>query len=50
MQRNYDFQIKGSKADVLIKDGSIEYTRGTIDDNLIGENQLTFKMTSEPEG
>ena len=24
--------------------------RGIIDDNLIGKNQLTFKMTSEPEG
>ena len=24
--------------------------RGTTDDNLIGENQLTFEMTSEPEG
>ena len=32
MQRNYDFQNKGPEADVLIKDGSIEYTRGTIDD------------------
>ena len=50
MQRNYAFQEKGSEAMILSGMDKLNSLRGTIDDNLIGENQLTFEMTSEPEG
>ena len=43
MQWNYDFQNKGSEADALIKDGSIEYTRGTIDDTQFGREPAHVK-------
>ena len=38
MQRNCDFQIKGSEANALNKDGMLSRLRDTINGNLIGRD------------
>ena len=49
MQRNYEFQDKGSEAMLLLGMDKLNSLRGTNDDDLIVEIQLMLKMMSEPE-
>ena len=44
------YKAKDQKQTLWSRMDKFNRLRGTIDDNLIGENQLMFKMTSEPEG
>ena len=44
------YKAKDQKQTLRSRMDKFNILRGTIDDNLIGENQPTFEMTSEPEG
>ena len=50
MQKNYDFQIKGSEAMLRLGMDKLSSLRGTIGGNLIGQEPAHIQMTSEPEG
>ena len=44
------YKAKDQKQTLWSRMDKFNRHRGTINDNLIGENQLTFQMTSKPEG
>ena len=44
------YKAKDQKQTLSSRMDKFNRLRGTIDGNLIGENQLMFKMTSEPTG
>ena len=51
LQRNYEFQDKGSEAMLWLGLDKLNSRRGTIDGKIwLVEIQLMFKMTSESEG
>ena len=44
------YKAKDQKQTLGSRMDKFNILRGTIDDNLIGENQLMIKTTSEPKG